>query len=145
MARAMNTIVSWSAARRGAGHAVRQMVSLVPTLCALAGLSAAPIDSRILFPGDAAVPRSVREFAWRVIETRCNYQGYEHIQRSFWAYDAKARSVGGGVVYSIRILSELEWKKTDPPAIIEMTVVDDGRIRLTALHSSFVVCRFQLN
>jgi hypothetical protein len=87
----------------------------------------------------------VREFAWRVIETRCNYQPYERTERSFWAYDAKARSVGGSVVYSISILSELMWKKTDPPAVIEMTVVDDGRIRLTALNSSFVVCAFQLN
>jgi hypothetical protein len=141
----MNTIVSCSAARRAASNAVRQMVSLVPTLCALAGFSTAPIDSRILFPGDAAVPRSVREFAWRVIETRCNYQPFERTERSFWAYDAKARSVGGSVVYSISILSELMWKKTDPPAVIEMTVVDDGRIRLTALNSSFVVCAFHLN
>jgi hypothetical protein len=71
-----------------ASSRARQVRSLLPALCALAGFSAAPIDSGILFPGDAAVPRSVREFAWRVIETSCNYQSYERMQRSFWAYDA---------------------------------------------------------
>lgn len=122
---------------------MRRMVGLVTMLCALAGFAAAPIDSRILFPRDATVPRSVQELAWRVIETRCNYHSYEREQRSFWAYDAQARRVGAGVVYSISILSELPWRKTEPPAVIEMTVVDDGRMRLTALKSSFVVCAFQ--
>jgi len=70
----------------------------------------------------------------------CNYQPYEREQRSFWAYHTQARRVGADVVYSINILSYLPWKKSDPPAIIEMTVVDDGRVRLTALKSSFVVC-----
>jgi hypothetical protein len=116
------------------------MVSLVPLLCALTGFSAASIDSRILFAVATPVPRSVREFAWRVIETRCNYQPYELEQRSFWAYDAQARRVDAGVVYSINILSELTWEKTEPPAFIEMTVVDDGRVRLSALKSSFIVC-----
>src|SRR4029453_18966504 len=124
---------------------MRRMVSLVTMLYALAGFAAAPIDSRILFPDDATVPRSVQEFAWRVIETRCNYQSYERGQRSFWAYDAQARRVGAGVVYSIGILSDLPWKKTEPPAVIEMTVVDDGHLRLTALKSSFVVCTSQLS
>ena len=116
------------------------MVNLVPVLCVLVGLAGARIDSRILFAGDTTVSRSVQEFAWRVIETHCNYQRYELEQRSFWAYDAQARRVDGDVVYSISILSELTWKKTEPPAIIQMTLVDDGRMRLAALKSSFVVC-----
>ena len=119
---------------------MRRMVSLVTALCALAGFAAATLDSRILFPRNATVPRSVQEFAWRVIEARCNYQSYEREQRSFWAYDAQARRVDAGVVYSISILSELPWRKTEPPAVIEMTIVDDGQMRLTALKSSFVVC-----
>jgi len=125
------------------GNIMRRMVSLVTMPCALASFATAPIDSRILFPRNATVPRSVQGFAWRVIETRCNYQPYELAQRSFWAYDARARRVDAGVVYSIGILSELSWKKTEPPAVIEMTVVDDGRVRLTALKSTFVVCESQ--
>jgi hypothetical protein len=102
------------------------------------------MDSRIVFAGDTPVPRSVQEFAWRVIETRCNYQQYEREQRSFWAFATQAKRVDGGIVYSINIISDLPWKKTEPPAIIEMTVVDDGAVRLTALKSSFVVCAYQL-
>jgi len=82
----------------------------------------------------------VQQFAWRVIETRCNYQQYELEQRRFWAYYAEATKVDAGVAYSIKILSELTWKKTDPPATIEMTVEADGDTRLTALRSWFVVC-----
>jgi hypothetical protein len=130
------------AARRRVGEVVRGIANLVPILCALSGFAAAPIDSRILFAGGTVVPRSVQEFAWRVIETRCNYQPYEREWRSFWAYDARAKRVGSNVVYSISILSDLTWKKTEPPAVIEMTVVDDGRMRLMALKSSFVVCVF---
>jgi len=85
----------------------------------------------------------VQEFAWRVIETRCNYLSYEREQRSFWAYDAQVRRGDAGDAYSIAILSELPWRKAAPPAIIEMTIVDDGRLRLTALRSSFVVCKPQ--
>jgi hypothetical protein len=125
------------------GDVARRMVSLVSILCALTGFAAVPVDSKILFARDTTVPRPVQEFAWRVIETRCNYQPYELAQRSFWAYDARARRVDAGVVYSIGILSELSWKKTEPPAVIEMTVVDDGRVRLTALKSTFVVCESQ--
>ena len=117
-----------------------RLARLVPLLWALVGFAAAPIDSQIQFPGDSAVPRAVQEFAWRVIETRCNYQAYEYRERSFWAYDVKTRKAGPGVIYSISILSELPWKKTDSPGFIEMTVVDDGGLRLTALKSSFVVC-----
>jgi len=123
-----------------AGGGVLRLASLVPVLWALVGFAPAPIDSRIQFPGHTNVPRAVQEFAWRVIETRCNYQSYEDQERSFWAYDVKTRKVGTGVVYSISILSELPWKKTAVPATIEMTVVADGAIRLTALTSSFVVC-----
>ena len=131
-----------SAGRRRVNDGVRRVASLV-MLCALASFAvAAPTDSRILFARNTPVPRSVQEFAWRVIETRCNYQAYERERRSFWAYNTLAMSVGAGLGYSISILSELPWKKSEPPAFIEMTVVDDGRMRLTALKSSFVVCVF---
>jgi hypothetical protein len=119
---------------------MRRIVWLVPVLCAVVNLAAAPIESKILFARDTIVPRSVQQFAWRVIETRCNYHAHERQQRSFWAYDAQARSIDTGIAYSISILSDLSWKKTDPPAIIEMTIVDDGRLQLTALKASFVVC-----
>lgn len=109
-------------------------------MCALAGYGPASNGSRVLFARNSAVPPAVQEFAWRVIETRCNYQAYEREQRSFWAYDARARNVDAGVAYSISILSELPWRKKEPPAFIEMTIVDDGDMRLTALKSSFVVC-----
>jgi hypothetical protein len=89
------------------------------------------------------VPRPVQEFAWRVIETRCDYSSYERAQRSFWAYDARVQGLGAGVAYSIAILSELPWRMAQPAAFIEMTIVDDGSLRLTALKSSFVVCRSQ--
>jgi hypothetical protein len=42
------------------------------------------------------------------------------------------RAIDAGAVYSINILSE--------PTLIEMTIVDDGSVRLTALKSSFVTC-----
>jgi hypothetical protein len=124
------------------GDVARRMVSLVSILCALTGFAAVPVDSKILFARDTTVPRPVQEFAWRVIETRCNYQRYEREQRSFWAYNAQATKVDGGVAYSIDILSDLPWKQTLPSALIEMTIVDDGRLRLTALKSSFVNCEF---
>ena len=75
-----------------------------------------------------------------MIETRCNYQSFELEHRSFWAYDARATRVDAAVVYSIKILSDVPWKKTEPPALIDMTVVDDGGVRLTALKSSFITC-----
>jgi hypothetical protein len=105
----------------------------------LAGFSPVP-GPRILFARELGVPRPVQEFAWRVVETRCSYQSYERERRSFWAYDAQASRVDGGVAYSIDILSELPWKKAEPPALIHMTIVDDGSLRLTALKSTFVVC-----
>jgi hypothetical protein len=118
----------------------RRIVSLASMLCALAGFSAAPVDSGILFAGGTNVPLPVQRFAWRVIETRCNYQRHELEQRRFWAYDAEATRGGASVAYSIRILSELTWRKTEPPATIEMTIEVDGDTRLTALRSWFVVC-----
>ena len=106
----------------------------------LAGFSPAP-GPGILFARDLGVPRAVQEFAWRVIETRCSYQSYERERRSFWAYDARASRVDGGIAYSIEILSEIPWRKAGPPALIQMTIVDDdGSLRLAALQSTFVVC-----
>ena len=116
-----------------------RLASLVPVLWALVGFAAVPVNSKIQFPGNSTVPRAVQEFARRVIETRCNYQAYEYQERSFWAYDVKTRRAGPGVIYSISIISELPWKETDPPGFIEMIVVDDGGLRLSALKSSFVV------
>jgi hypothetical protein len=124
---------------RSARRHIAGIVSLA-SMCGMAACAAARVDSRILFAGDATVPLPVQEFAWRVIETHCNYQADERERRSFWAYDAQARTVGAGVVYSISILSDLPWRKREPPAVIEMTVVDDGRIRLAALRSSFIGC-----
>lgn len=122
------------------GNAAPRIVSIAFMLSALAGFSAAPVDSRILFARDTNVPRPVQQFAWRVIETRCNYQRYELEQRQFWAYDAEATTVDAGVAYSIKILSEVAGRKTQPPATIEMTIEVDRDIRLTALRSWFVVC-----
>lgn len=132
-------------ARRRLDGAVRRIAGLSAILCALAGFGHAPVGSRILFARDPPVPRSVQAFAWRVIETRCNYQAYERKQRSFWAYQTRVSSADGGAVYSISVVSDLTWKKTDPPAIIEMAVVDDGGLRLEALRSSFVVCAWPGN
>ena len=114
--------------------------ALALMLCVFAGFAPVPADSKIMFSGDARVPPPVREFAWHVIETRCNYQRYELDQRSFWAYDTHATTVDGAVAYSIKILSEIPWKKTEPPAFIEMTIVTDPSARLVALRSSFVQC-----
>jgi len=138
--RPMDAIGGDSGAPRRAADVVRLTASLVLMLCASAGFTPASTDHGILFAADSAVPRPVQEFAWRVIEARCNYQSSELRQRSFWAHDARAVRFDAGVVYSIRILSEVTWKKTEPPAVIEMTLVDDGRVRLTALKSSFIAC-----
>ena len=135
----METLFPHVEARRR-GDLVRRVVSLTLILWALAGFRIAPTDARILFTLGTDVPRRVQAFAWRVIETRCNYQSFELEQRSFWAYDARATRVDAAVVYSIKILSDVPWKKTEPPALIDMTVVDDGGVRLTALKSSFITC-----
>jgi len=136
----MDTVAPCSAAWWCTRDVVRRMARLVPLLCALAGIAAAPVDSKILFARGTDVPRSAQVFAWRVIERHCNYQAYERELRTFWAFDTRVRSVGPDLVYSISILSELSWRKTEPPAIIEMTLVDDGRLRLATLSSSFVDC-----
>jgi hypothetical protein len=124
---------------RGRALTVALMLT-VPVLSTAAGFAEVPTDSRILFARNTDVPRPVQEFAWRVIETHCAYQSHERRQRSFWAYGAHTRKVDAGVVYSISIVSELSWKKTDPSAFIAMTIVDDGRLHLMSLKSSFVAC-----
>ena len=83
----------------------------------------------------------VQEFAWRVIETRCSYQGYERGQRTFWAYNTQATKLDTGLAYSIDILSERGWEKSEPPATIQMTILDDGRLHVIGLSSTFVGCR----
>jgi hypothetical protein len=105
------------------------------------GFAAVTTDSPIMFARDSAVPRPVQEFAWRVIETRCNYQGYERGQRTFWAYHTQAQKLDTGLAYSIEILSERSWKKSEPPATIRMTILDDGRLHVIGLSSTFVGCR----
>jgi|RhiMethySRZTD1v2_1073278.scaffolds.fasta_scaffold774356_2 hypothetical protein len=130
---------------RGRASALASMLTVavvltVPALSTAAGFDAAPAEARILFARGAAVPRAVQAFAWRVIETGCAYHLHERRQRSFWAYDAHARTIEAGVVYSLGIVSELTWKRTEPSAFIEMTIVDDGRLRLTSLKSSFIAC-----
>ena len=106
-----------------------------------AGLAAATPDSRIMFARDSAVPRPVQEFAWRVVETRCNYQGYERGQRTFWAYHTQATKHDTGMAYLIEILAERSWERSEPPATIQMTILDDGRLQLIGLSSTFVGCR----
>jgi hypothetical protein len=121
-------------------RALARIVSLVPVLLGLAGSPAIGFDSGVLFSRGTPVPKVVQQFAWRVIEERCRYQSFERKQRSFWAYDAHARATDEGTVYSIKIVSDLTWKKTEPSAYIEMTIVADGRLRLTALESSLIPC-----
>jgi hypothetical protein len=131
--------------RRGrAARAVRDLVrgtaSLAVILPILSGFSLSPADAGIVFAGPGPVPRSVQEFAWHVIETHCQYQGYERRERSFWASDIRRSRTATGMGYAMTIVSDVSWKKTEPPAFIEMTVVDDDGPRLTALTSSFIRC-----
>lgn len=121
-------------------RALARIASLLPVLCALAGTPALGLDSRLLFARGTAVPRAVQQFAWRVIEERCDYQSFERRQRSFWAYDARAHAVDEGTAYTIKIVSDVAWKKTEPSAYIEMTIVAGGQLRLAALESSFIGC-----
>lgn len=121
-------------------HALGRAVGLVAMLCALAGFSASSFDSRILFARGSPVPPRVQAFAWRAIEERCNYQGWERDRRSFWAFETRARAGDEGTVYAIWIVSDLGWRKTTPSAFIAMTIVDDGRLRLRAIESSFIRC-----
>jgi hypothetical protein len=90
----MDSIASRSAARR-APEVVAAARDSAADAAALAGFMAAPVENQILFVADTVVPRPVQDFACRVIETRCNYQSFERWQRSFWAYDARARRVDG--------------------------------------------------
>jgi hypothetical protein len=111
-------------------------------VCVASGSSPAWAHAKILFPRNTPVPPSVQAFAWQVIETHCNDLGYEREERSFWAYDTRATAVSAETIYSIRILSELPWKKTEPPASIDMAVaLRDGQMRLAALTSTYVVCK----
>ena len=128
------------AAAGGRLGVVSRVASVALIICASPGLAAARGESPILFARGSGVPPPVQAFAWRVIETRCDYQSHERLERSFWAHRAQARAVDGGVAYSIDILSEKPWKKTEPPGLIEMTIVDDGGLRLTDLKSSFINC-----
>jgi hypothetical protein len=121
-------------------HTGVRLACLGSILSGLAGFGAIPLDSRIQFSRGAPVPRPVQAFAWSVITQRCAYQSYELSQRSFWASDARAHTAAAATVYSIRVLSEVGWRKTDPGDVIEMTIVDDGGLRLTALTSSFIPC-----
>jgi len=116
-------------------------VAVAMTVAGEPSVAAVTTDSPIMFARDSAVPRSVQEFAWRVIETRCNYQGYERGQRTFWAYHTQAQKLDTGLAYSIEILSERSWKKSEPPATIQMTILDDGRLHVIGLSSTFVGCR----
>ena len=116
-------------------------VAVAMTVAGEPSVAAVTTDSPIMFARDSAVPRPVQEFAWRVIETRCNYQGYERGQRTFWAYHTQAQKLDTGLAYSIEILSERSWKKSEPPATIQMTILDDGRLHVIGLSSTFVGCR----
>ena len=93
-----------------------------------------------MFARDSAVPRPVQEFAWRVIETRCNYQSDERDRRSFWAYRVRTGRIDDGVAYSIKIVSDVTSRRREPSGFIDMTIVDEGGLRLTALTSSFITC-----
>ena len=131
---------SFAAAPRRRATRARRVTGLVLIACVVGHLGAAAGNFGVQFAGDARVPRPVQEFAWRVIETHCNYQSYEVAQRSFWAYQAHSRKVGAEAIYSISILSDLTWKKTEPPAQIDMTIVDNGQLTLTDLKSTYVTC-----
>jgi hypothetical protein len=138
----MAVIIPWAAARQRARRLLPLLAALVITLLVPLVGATQPGTGKILFARTTPVPPPVQQFAWYVIETRCTYQSYERDQRWFWAYQARAKKIDAGVSYSIDIVSEVAWRKADPPAIIEMTIVDDGGMRLTALRSSFAVCSF---
>jgi hypothetical protein len=134
----MTMTLPCSAVRRRAS-AVTRVAGLVLSLSLLTGCATLPTDSRILF-SRGTVPRAIQKFAWRVIVERCNYESYELEERSFWAAREQVGEADGQTMYSITILSDVTWRKRDPPALIEMTIVDDGGLRLAALKSSFVTC-----
>ena len=131
-------ILACSAFRRRAS-AIARLTGFAAALWCLIGCAAPSSDSRILFTR-GTVPRAVQEFAWRVIGEHCDYESYELGERSFWATHEQVRKADGQTFYSITILSDVTWRKRDPPALIDMTIVDDGGLRLAALTSSFVTC-----
>jgi hypothetical protein len=136
----MNTRVSRFTKGPGARQRLRLTIVSLTVLCALTAVATAPADARIMFARASAVPVPVREFAWRVIETRCNYQSHERGYRSFWAYEASARASDASIVYSISVLSDVPWRKAEPPALIQLTILHQGEIELIGLKSSFVTC-----
>jgi hypothetical protein len=110
----------------------------VPMVPAAAGFAEVPTDSRIVFARDTEVPQSVQEFARRVIETRCAYQSYERQQRSFWlTMRTRGRSMPLSSIQSALFRADVE---AEPSAFIAMTIVANGRLQLTSLKSSFIVC-----
>ena len=86
------------------------------------------------------MPGPVQDFAWKVIDTRCSYQTHERAQRVFWTYAVRTQSIDAATVYRIGVVADLAWRKPEPSAFIEMTLVDEGGIRLAALTSSFIPC-----
>jgi len=112
----------------------------LPILCALTAVLPVPAGAHLMFSRESPVPTAVQDFAWRAIEIHCDFQAHERAQRSFWAYRTHVDRMDGATVYSIQIVSDVLWRKTDPPAYIEMTVAGDGDLRLTALRSSFIRC-----
>jgi hypothetical protein len=100
----------------------------------------APGDAQVLFPRGSGVPRPVQDFAWQVIDTRCRYQAHERAQRAFWVHAVRTQSLEAATIYRIAVVADLPWRKSDPSAFIEMTLVDEGHVRLAALSSSFIPC-----
>ncbi|HEX7788082.1 MAG TPA: hypothetical protein VF653_17825 [Methylomirabilota bacterium] len=115
-------------------------VSLASALCAVAASPAVAAASDLMFAGGTGVPAVVQQFAWRAIQERCRYQAFERRQRAFWAYDAQVRETKEGTLYSIKIVSDVTWKKTEPASYIEIAIVADRNLQLTALRSSSIEC-----
>ena len=130
--------------RPAAGWAdgVRSSALVIAMFLALSAFTPRPQSGRIMFARQSNVPPAIQAFAWTVIETRCNFQQHELERLSFWAYDAQRQDIDGEVVYSIKVLSDLHWKKTEPPATVQMLLADDGgRVMLKRVTSSFIQCR----
>ena len=121
-------------------YRLRLTVIILASCFTLTPVWAPSVDAQILFARDTPVPRPVQEFAWYVIETRCDHRLYGRDLRSFWAYRARAGRSSGSIVYSMDILADIPWRKREPPATITMAVVDDGSLRLRSLSSSFITC-----
>ena len=91
---------------------VVRVLGLAAMLGGLSGFVPLPLDGKILFPRGTAVPPQEPETLG------------PHLRPA----------------YALRILSERSWQKTEPTASIEMTIVDDGGMRLAALRSTFITC-----